>query len=205
MSILCNAHCVYMYFRLFSSLEVTRNIRILFLVMSTTIVLCLLVPSHSGCSTLFRNVFSVKGCGHSSILSLVFICVILVNLRGSMPYTYGLTTRGSFVVVLIFTAWGVCTIPAFTLGFQSRLAHFLPSGSPSALVPLLICIEVVRIFLRPATLRLRILANISIGHVVIALLDSIILPLTFFIIYEFFVAVVQSYIMALLLISYNSE
>jgi len=72
------------------------------------------------------------------------------------------------------------------------------------LSPLLVVVEIFRTLIRPFTLCIRVVANLSIGHVVIGLLGASSIKL-FFLPYEVFVSIVQGFIFYLLISSYLTE
>lgn len=93
-----------------------------------------------------------------------------------------------------------------------------PSGAPLGLAPFLVLIETVRILIRPLTLTVRLMANIRAGHIVLGLLANrltvltghiLILPLALlnvgYMLFEFFVCVIQAYIFSLLISLYHAE
>jgi F-type H+-transporting ATPase subunit a len=86
---------------------------------------------------------------------------------------------------------------------------FLPLNTPWYLIPFLRVVEMVRIRVRPVTLCFRLLANISAGHILLALvcklsfgawLLGVILSLL-----ELVVAVVQSFVFVMLIRVYLQE
>jgi len=50
------------------------------------------------------------------------------------------------------------------------LAHLVPVGTPAALIPFMVLIELVRTVIRPLTLSVRLAANMIAGHLLIVLL-----------------------------------
>jgi F0F1-type ATP synthase membrane subunit a len=52
------------------------------------------------------------------------------------------------------------------------LAHLVPLGTPYPLMPLMVFIELIRGLIRPLTLRVRLVANIVAGHLLMVLLSS---------------------------------
>merc|ERR1712001_542076 len=60
------------------------------------------------------------------------------------------------------------------------LSHLVPLGTPVALIPLMVIIEIVRRVIRPITLSVRLAANIVAGHLLIALISGPISILSFF-------------------------
>ena len=86
------------------------------------------------------------------------------------------------------------------------LSTLVPRGSPMPLGPILVLIETVRLFIRPLTLSLRLVANISAGHIVLGLCSNASglsrLSYYFYTLFEFFVCIIQAYIFTLLVRMY---
>jgi F-type H+-transporting ATPase subunit a len=93
-----------------------------------------------------------------------------------------------------------------------------PSGAPGALMPFLILIETISILIRPITLTVRLVANISAGHIILALLANVLSSslgifswsacvaiIIFYYLFEIFVSFIQAYIFTLLIRLYITE
>merc|ERR1711971_663797 len=83
----------------------------------------------------------------------------------------------SFEEYLINYWYGYLRMVFIELGFIFKaikrfLAHLVPSGTPDVLIPLIVMIELVRNFIRPITLSVRLAANIVAGHLLIRLLNG---------------------------------
>lgn len=86
------------------------------------------------------------------------------------------------------------------------MAHLVPSGTPSVLVPFIVLIELVRNFMRPITLAIRLAANMVAGHLLLVLvrgpiptirvttLVAAFAGLLSLIILEFGVSIIQAYV-----------
>lgn len=100
------------------------------------------------------------------------------------------------------------------------LAHLLPKGTPTLLIPVLIVIETISVFIRPLSLGVRLTANLTAGHLLIQLISSAVLVmllqaspiaiptmviLFFLTLLETAVAVIQAYVFVLLLSLYLQE
>lgn len=95
------------------------------------------------------------------------------------------------------------------------LSHLVPAGTPNILIPLIVLIELVRNFIRPITLSVRLAANIVAGHLLISLINGgnisvkgVIFMVTgglilFFL--EIAVAFIQGYVFRTLRVMYTSE
>jgi F-type H+-transporting ATPase subunit a len=91
----------------------------------------------------------------------------------------------------------------------------VPTGTPGALIPLIVIIELVRNFIRPITLSVRLAANIVAGHLLISLINRgapISLSMGFMLIgglilffLEVGVAFIQGYVFSTLRVIYLSE
>jgi len=97
------------------------------------------------------------------------------------------------------------------------LSHLVPLGTPPALIPFMVCIELVRRIIRPLTLSVRLAANIIAGHLLLCLLRSQIpssplnawpfigLALLLLLILESAVALIQSFVFTILSTLYLEE
>lgn len=97
------------------------------------------------------------------------------------------------------------------------LAHSVPLGTPGVLIPFMVLIETIRNIIRPGTLAVRLAANIIAGHLLLVLLGNqgpaassvVLLVLVssqiLLLILERAVAVIQSYVFAVLSTLYSSE
>lgn len=100
---------------------------------------------------------------------------------------------------------------------QHIFAHLVPQGTPGPLIPFIVLIETIRNVIRPGTLAVRLAANIIAGHLLLTLLGrtgpslsvSLISILLFsqilLLILEAAVAVIQSYVFAVLRTLYARE
>jgi F-type H+-transporting ATPase subunit a len=95
--------------------------------------------------------------------------------------------------------------------------HLVPQGTPAALIPFIVCIETVRNIIRPGTLAVRLTANIIAGHLLLTLLGNngptirqsligiLITAQILLLILESAVAIIQSYVFAVLRTLYSRE
>jgi len=97
------------------------------------------------------------------------------------------------------------------------LAHLVPQSTPGALMPFMVVIETIRNIIRPLTLAVRLMANMVAGHLLITLLGnqttltsgliflSLILTQIILLTLESAVAIIQSYVFAVLSTLYARE
>lgn len=147
----------------------------------------------------------------------IFFILININLLGLTPFTYRITRSLWYASSLALIIWIILLIRGYFYSFKKSLAHLVPSGAPMILVPFLIIIESISIIIRPLTLTVRLIANISAGHIVLSLIANVLSRLNFssistvliisvgYNIFEVFVCFIQAYIFTLLLKLYSAE
>ena len=108
----------------------------------------------------------------AGLITAIFIIILSVNVLGLFPYAFTSTRHISLTYRLGFPLWMSVKILGFYLAFKSRLSHLVPQGTPSALIPLMVWIETIRLFAQPIALGLRLAANLTAGHLLIFLLST---------------------------------
>lgn len=152
-------------------------------------------------------------------LVFCFFCFILLcNVLGLTPYSFTSTSHLAVTFCLAALAFLVITIFAIVRnGFSGFIHMFMPSGVPIIMAPVIFLIELFSFLVRPITLSVRLFANIVAGHVLLKVVAGFIIslgvifgafPMIFAIImtgFELFVALLQSYIFAILICAYLAE
>ena len=113
--------------------------------------------------------------GHTHWALALFVFILVNNLRGLRPYTFTASRHLSFSVSLALVRWLRYFICNMILNSGEFLAHLVPLGTPYALMPVIVLIELVRNLIRPLTLSVRLAANLVAGHLLMTLIRS---PLT---------------------------
>nr|ADK87476.1 ATPase 6 [Dryophytes arenicolor]ADK87483.1 ATPase 6 [Dryophytes arenicolor]ADK87488.1 ATPase 6 [Dryophytes arenicolor]ADK87495.1 ATPase 6 [Dryophytes arenicolor]ADK87513.1 ATPase 6 [Dryophytes arenicolor] len=173
--------------------------------------------------TFTKQIFSpLNTPGHKWALILTSLMIFLLgmNLLGLLPYTFTPTTQLSLNLGLAIPLWLATVAIGFRNQLTASLGHFLPEGTPTPLIPILIIIETISLFIRPMALGVRLTANLTAGHLLIQLISSATLALLFsspivsaltFItlilltMLEIAVAMIQAYVFVLLLSLYLQE
>jgi len=148
--------------------------------------------------------------GISHIFISLFIFIVFRNTLGLIPYVFTSTAHIRLSLSLALPIF--LGIMGYSLIYESSIffSHLVPLGSPYPLVPSMVLIELVRLIIRPLTLSIRLVANITTGHLLIVLLRSslsnlnlilfltvLLLVITLFIL-EIAVSIIQSYVFRLL-------
>lgn len=147
----------------------------------------------------------------------IFFFIIFSNFIGLMPYIFTSTRHLSITLVLALPIWLGTILFSILFQYNNLLAHLVPLGTPSFLIPVIVIIETVRNIIRPITLSIRLAANIVAGHLLLTLLGSqgpraprmiliiLIISLILLLILEVAVACIQSYVFTILSSLYLNE
>nr|YP_009029846.1 ATP synthase F0 subunit 6 [Clavelina oblonga]CAL24388.1 ATPase subunit 6 [Clavelina oblonga] len=150
------------------------------------------------------------------IILVTFILVFFFNFFSLIPGSIGFS---SLMISLFFSfsLWLASFFYMFWKSINFNVAHFLPVGTPMGLVFLLVWIEVVSMLARPIALGVRLMANITAGHLLMHLGSSGLFNITYMLsifIFPIFmalmfleigVALIQTYVFSMLLSLYTAE
>ena len=102
----------------------------------------------------------------------LFFFILIANLCGNVPYSFTITTSIMVSIGLSFTILIAVTILGLFLHKFSFFKNFVPHGTPLALVPLLVLIEMVSYLARAFSLGIRLFANVVAGHTLMKILAT---------------------------------
>lgn len=119
-------------------------------------------------SSIFDNA-GHKGLVYFNLVLTVFTTVLVLNLFGLVPYSFTVTAHMSFTACISFSLW----LGTVFLGFYNHglnfFSMFLPKDVPLVLAIPLIFIELISYLVRPLSLGIRLAANLTAGHLLLAL------------------------------------
>nr|YP_010693221.1 ATP synthase F0 subunit 6 [Bactrocera fulvicauda]WCB99013.1 ATP synthase F0 subunit 6 [Bactrocera fulvicauda] len=163
----------------------------------------LLGPSgHSGSTFIFVSLFSL---------------ILFNNFMGLFPYIFTSTSHLTLTLTLALPLWLCFMLYGWMNHTQHMFAHLVPQGTPAVLMPFMVCIETISNIIRPGTLAVRLAANMIAGHLLLTLLGNTGPSLSYAIVslllvgqiallvLESAVAIIQSYVFAVLSTLYSSE
>nr|YP_009973068.1 ATP synthase F0 subunit 6 [Cancer pagurus]QNH68755.1 ATP synthase F0 subunit 6 [Cancer pagurus] len=162
----------------------------------------LLTPSHTGTTTLLIGLFSL---------------IMFNNFLGLLPYVFTSSSHMVMTLSLSLPLWITLMLFGWINHTQHMFSHLVPQGTPFILMPFMVLIETISNIIRPGTLAVRLAANMIAGHLLLTLLGntgaslsySILMILIFsqilLLILESAVAIIQSYVFAVLSALYTSE
>lgn len=156
------------------------------------------------------------GLKYFSFIFSIFLFIAFGNLFGLFPYSFTFTSQLAAVGCLSLLAL------AFNIGIGiytkkwGYLRTFLPKGIPFVLAPLVVPIEAISLLSKPFSLTVRLVANMTVGHIMLKILAGFVVALgaagavpllfdAFIIIFEIFVALLQAFIYTVLSCIYLSD
>nr|YP_010758141.1 ATP synthase F0 subunit 6 [Macroscelides micus]WEW63451.1 ATP synthase F0 subunit 6 [Macroscelides micus] len=163
------------------------------------------------------SMHNIKGRTWSLMLISLILFIGSTNLLGLLPHSFTPTTQLSMNLGMAIPLWAGAVVMGFRNKTKFSLAHLLPQGTPTPLIPMLIIIETISLLIQPMALAVRLTANITAGHLLIHLIGAATLVLmsiststaaiTFIILVlltmlEFAVALIQAYVFTLLVSLY---
>jgi F-type H+-transporting ATPase subunit a len=155
--------------------------------------------------------------GSSFIFISLFSIIVFNNFLGLFPYIFTSTSHLTLTLGLALPLWLSFIIYGWINHTQHIFAHLVPQGTPAVLIPFMVCIETISNVIRPGTLAVRLAANIIAGHLLLTLLGNTGPSLSYIIVslligaqiallvLESAVAIIQSYVFAVLRTLYSRE
>ena len=153
---------------------------------------------------LLRENVGMEGMKYFSFIFSLFTFVAFGNVLGLFPYAFTFTSHlaavgGLSVIALLFNI-GI-GIKKKRLGY---LRTFLPRG-----IPLIVPIEMISFLSKPFSLTVRLVANMTVGHIMLKIIAGFVLalgiggivPLAFdaaIVVFEIFIALLQAFIYTVL-------
>nr|AFQ62257.1 ATP synthase F0 subunit 6 [Cheironitis sp. MJTNT-2012] len=165
----------------------------------------------------FKTLLGPSSSGSTFIFVSLFALILYNNFLGLFPYIFTGTSHLAMTLTLALPLWLSFMIFGWINNTIYMLAHLVPQGTPPILMPFMVCIETISNMIRPGTLAVRLAANMIAGHLLLTLLGNtgpmipssllIVLLITqiLLLVLESAVAIIQSYVFAVLSTLYSSE
>ena len=103
-------------------------------------------------------------------LCALFMFILGINLLGFFTYTFPPTTHVTLTFGMAFGVWIGVIFFGFYRFRSSFFSMFMPVGAPLGMSPLLVPIEIASNVSRPIALGMRLAANLTAGHILLAIL-----------------------------------
>lgn len=158
-----------------------------------------------------------KGEKFVPFIMTLFLFILTANLLGMIPGSFTITSHIAVTFGLAAVIFIGITIIGFIVQGFGFLRLFLPEGTPGFMAPLIIFIEFFAFLARPVSLSIRLMANMTAGHIILKILASMIImsgimikffPLVLLTVitgFEFFIAILQAYIFTILTCVYLND
>nr|WRO45264.1 ATP synthase F0 subunit 6 [Odontomantis sp.] len=155
--------------------------------------------------------------GSTFIFISIFSIILYNNFMGLFPYIFTSTSHMVMTLSLAFPMWLSFMLFGWINNTKHMFAHLVPQGTPGILMPFMVCIETISNIIRPGTLAIRLAANMIAGHLLLTLLGNtgntimltllpmLIITQILLLTLESAVAIIQSYVFAVLSTLYSSE
>nr|QHZ87494.1 ATP synthase F0 subunit 6 [Agriocnemis femina] len=166
----------------------------------------------------FKTLIGNQGFNGSSFIFIsVFYLILINNVMGLFPYIFTSSSHLTFTLTLALPLWMSFMIYGWMNQTQHMFAHLVPQGTPSVLMPFMVLIETISNMIRPGTLAVRLAANMIAGHLLMTLLGNsgpsvsysilsiLLIAQIALLLLESAVAIIQSYVFAVLSTLYSSE
>nr|QID48474.1 ATP synthase F0 subunit 6 [Eucriotettix oculatus] len=217
---------------LFSSFDPSNN-SLLALNWMSTMIFIIIIPysfwvfksrSHKVFNTILTNLNSefsniMNNLNKSSILMFmsIFMIILVNNIMGLFPYIFTSTSHMLMTISIALPMWLSLNLYGWVNKTNNMFEHLVPAGTPSMLMPFMVCIESISNVIRPGTLAIRLAANMIAGHLLLTLLGNLgnkinelmlitmlSIQMLLFIL-EWAVSIIQAYVFAVLITLYSSE
>nr|WGT86875.1 ATP synthase F0 subunit 6 [Sclomina erinacea] len=165
----------------------------------------------------FKAILGSKNQTFSIMFVTLFMFILMNNTIGLLPNVFSSSSHLAFTLSLALPMWLAIMLFGWINHTQHMFAHLVPEGTPSILMPFMVCIETISNLTRPVSLSVRLMANMVAGHLFMCMLGSFIVttsysifPMTmimevFLMLYETAVALIQAYVFSMLSALYTKE
>jgi F-type H+-transporting ATPase subunit a len=167
-------------------------------------------------ANMIRDTVGNEGRRYFPFIFTLFMFLLFGNLLGLVPYRFTYTSHIAVTAALALTVFVGVTVIGFAKHGLHYLRLFLPEGTPIAIAPLLVAIEILSYLSRPFSLAMRLAINMLVGHVLLQLLAGFVIALGFLgfvpigfmgaiFLLELLVAVLQAYVFTILCCIYLND
>nr|YP_010464214.1 ATP synthase F0 subunit 6 [Strongylium kulzeri]UUL71591.1 ATP synthase F0 subunit 6 [Strongylium kulzeri] len=165
----------------------------------------------------FKTLLGPKIKGSSLVFISLFTLILYNNFMGLFPYVFTSTSHMVMTLSLALPLWLSFMLFGWINNTIHMFAHLVPQGTPNVLMPFMVCIETISNIIRPGTLAIRLSANMIAGHLLMTLLGNtgsmmslymvklLLITQILLLLLESAVAIIQSYVFAVLSTLYSSE
>nr|WPN89769.1 ATP synthase F0 subunit 6 [Sinoscolia sp. 1 GYN-2023a] len=155
--------------------------------------------------------------GSTLIFFSLFMLIFYNNFLGLFPYIFTSTSHLTLTLSLALPLWLSFMLFGWIKNMNHMFAHLVPQNTPNILMPFMVLIETISNLIRAITLSVRLTANMIAGHLLVTLLSSTGVSMSFYFTFllvfiqlllltlESAVAIIQAYVFMVLSTLYSSE
>jgi F-type H+-transporting ATPase subunit a len=122
-----------------------------------------------------------KGMRFFPFIATLFVFILFSNILGLIPGTYTVTSQIVVTAVFALFVYAMSIVVGFAIHGFKFLGILIPPGTPVLLLPLMMPIELISQLARPVSLAVRLFANMTAGHTILAVLFGMAISLPLFI------------------------
>ena len=122
-----------------------------------------------------------KGMRFFPFIATLFVFILFSNILGLIPGTYTVTSQIVVTAVFALFVYAMSLVVGFVIHGFKFLGILIPPGTPVLLLPLMMPIELISQLARPVSLAVRLFANMTAGHTILAVLFGMAISLPLFI------------------------
>jgi len=166
--------------------------------------------------SLVKDNIGPEGLKYFSFIFSIFLFVAFGNVLGLFPYAFTFTSHVAAVGALSLLG----LLFNMAVGIKKKkwgyIRTIMPNGIPWVLAPLVMPIETISLLSKPFSLTVRLVANMTVGHIMLKVMAGFIValgalgivPLLFdacIIVFELFIALLQAFIYTILCCIYLGD
>ena len=122
-----------------------------------------------------------KGMRFFPFIATLFVFILFSNILGLIPGSYTVTSQIVVTAVFALFVYAMSIVVGFAIHGFKFLGILIPPGTPVLLLPLMMPIELISQLARPVSLAVRLFANMTAGHTILAVLFGMAISLPLFI------------------------
>ena len=158
-----------------------------------------------------------KGLRFFPFIASLFLFILFSNLLGLVPGSYTVTSQLIVTAAFAIFVYTMSIVLGFALHGITFIRILVPPGIPPLLIPLMVPIELISQLARPLSLAVRLFANMTAGHTMLAVLFGLAVSLPVWIGWapfvftiainalELMIAFIQAYIFTILTCVYLGD
>lgn len=136
-----------------------------------------LEASYGSLHTMVRDQIGLLSERYLPFIYSIFFLVLIGNLISNIPYSYAVNASAITTLGISVTIFMGVTILSLSIHKIKFFSYFIPGGTPLALVPLIVLIEIISYSARAVSLGVRLFANITAGHALLKILSTFLFKL----------------------------